>query len=170
MTTERAARIDPIERLNLTLSAGAVAAALALATPAFAVSLAVGALLEAANFRGLRRSAQFLFWGEIPGAGPWVAVYGLRFGLLVVGIGAALYFGADPIGLVIGLSLIMPAAVVEAWRTRPAVDPSAPCLPPDDPAWERWNAWLARERTPGEEEEGEDAAADARGGTGERRR
>jgi hypothetical protein len=145
--------IDPIERTNLTLSAGAVAASLVLATPAFALSLAVGAALEAFNFRGLRRAAQFLFWGEIRGGGPWIGVYGLRFGLLVIGIGSALYFGADPVGLLIGLSLIMPAAVIEAWRARPQVDPDAPALAPDDEAWERWNPWLAREREPVEDEE-----------------
>ena len=82
-------------------------------------------------------------------------MYGLRFGLLLIGICPALYFGADPAGLLIGLSIIMPAAVVEAWRARPAVDPNAPTLPPDDPAWERWNPWLARER---DEYEAEDEA------------
>ena len=138
--------IDPIERMNLTLSAGAVAASLALASPLFALSVGVGALLEAVNFRGLRRAAQFLFWGEIRGGGAWTGVYGLRFGLMVIGIGAALSFGADPVGLLVGLSLIMPAALIEAWRTRPPVDPGAPALGPDDPAWERWNPWLARER------------------------
>jgi hypothetical protein len=145
--------IDPIERTNLTLSAGAVAASLALATPGFALSLAVGAALEAWNFRGLRRSAQFLFWGQIRGSGGWLGVYSLRMSLLVIGIGAALYLGAHPVGLLIGLSLIMPAAVIEAWRARPAVDPAAPALGQDDPSWERWNAWLAREREADEERE-----------------
>jgi hypothetical protein len=145
--------IDPIERTNLTLSAGAVAASFALASPGFAASLAFGALLEAWNFRGLRRSAQFLFWGEIHGSRGWLGVYALRMGLLVVGIGAALYFGAHPIGLLIGLSLIMPATVIEAWRARPRVDPTAPSLPESDPGWERWNPWLARERDPEEESE-----------------
>jgi len=145
--------IDPIERTNLTLSAGAVAASFALASPGFAASLAVGALLEAWNFRGLRRSAQFLFWGEIRGSRGWLGVYGLRMGLLVIGIGAALYFGANPVGLLIGLSLIMPATVIEAWRSRPSVDPTAPALAQDDPSWERWNPWLARERAADEERE-----------------
>jgi hypothetical protein len=140
--------VDPIERLNLTLAAGAVAASLVWASPLFALSLAVGAALEAFNFRSLLRSAQFLFWGEIRSGGGWVGVYGLRFGLLVIGIGSALYFGADPIGLLIGLSLIMPAAVLEAWRARPALDPNAAALDPDDPAWDRWDPWLAREREP----------------------
>ncbi len=146
-------RIDPIERMNLTLSAGAVAASLALATPAFALSLAVGALLETVNFRGLRRQAQFLFWGQIRSGGVWTGVFGLRFGVLVIGIVAALSFGADPLGLLMGLSLIMPAAVIEAWRTRPAVDPNAPALDPEDPAWDDWNSWLASEREPAEEED-----------------
>jgi hypothetical protein len=65
-----------------------------------------------------------------------------------------LYFGADPAGLLIGLSIVMPAAVIEAWRTRPAIDPTAPAIDPEDEAWERWNPWLARER---EENEAEDA-------------
>jgi hypothetical protein len=146
-------RIDPIERTNLTLSAGAVAASLALATPVFAASLAIGAALEAFNFHGLRRSAQFLFWGQIGSSGGWLGVYSLRMGVLVIGIGVALYLGADPVGLLIGLSLIMPAAVIEAWRARPPLDASAPALADDDPTWERWNPWLAREREDDEERE-----------------
>ena len=137
--------IDPIERWNIAISAGAVATSLAVATPAFATSLAVGAALEAANFRALRRSAQFLFWGVMPGQRAWAAVFGLRFVLLAIGIGAALYFGADAAGLVIGLSLVMPATIIEAWRSRPPIDPNAPRLAADDPSWDRWNPWLARE-------------------------
>jgi hypothetical protein len=147
--------IDPIERWNIAISAGAVAASLAVATPAFATSLAVGAALEAANFRAMRRSAQFLFWGVLPGQRAWSAVGGLRFLLLATGICAALYFGADAAGLLIGLSLIMPATVIEAWRSRPPVDPNAPRLDDDDPSWDRWNPWLAREtkvRDEGEEQ------------------
>jgi hypothetical protein len=146
-------KIDPIERMNLALSASAVAASAVLASPLFAASVAIGAALEAFNFRGLRRQSQFLFWGQIRSGGAWSGVYGLRFGLLVIGIGSALWFGADPAGLLIGLSIIMPAAVIEAWRTRPAVDPDAPALPPDDEAWERWNPWLAREQDVDEEED-----------------
>ena len=144
--------IDPIERTNLALGAGAFAACWWLATPAFALSLGFGALLEAANFRGLHRSAQFLFWGRIAGTRGWTAVFALRFLLLATGIGAALAFGAHPVGLVVGLSLVMPAAVLEAWRACPPLDPTAPALPFDDPEWERWDAWRAREREPVEEE------------------
>jgi hypothetical protein len=145
--------IDPIERTHLTLSAGAVAASLALATPLVAVSLATGAILEAVNFHGLRRSAQFLFWGEIAGGRGWSGVFALRFGLLVIGIGGALALGADPLGLIVGLSLIMPAAVFEAWRMRPPIDPTASALAPEDPAWDSWNPWLARERAQDEDDD-----------------
>jgi hypothetical protein len=150
-------QIDPIERLNLTLSASAVAASAALVSPAFAVSLAIGAALEAINFRGMRRSAQFLFWGEISGSGPWIGVYSLRYSILVIGIIAAIYFGAHPVGLLLGLSLIMPAAVIDAWMNRPQIDPDAEALDPEDPAWNRWNPWLAREIEPAEEEDDEEA-------------
>jgi hypothetical protein len=146
-------KIDPIERLNFTLSASAVAASFVLASPVFALSLAAGAALEAFNFRGLRNQAQLLFWGQIRSGGGWTGLYALRFLVLVTGIGAALWFGADPIGLLIGLSLIMPAAVIVAWRNRPAIDPDAPALAEDDPAWDRWNPWLASERDETEEED-----------------
>lgn len=145
--------LDPIQRMNLKISAGAVAVGLVLVSPLFAVSLAVGSLLEAVNFHGLRRSAQFLFWGEIAGGRGWSGVFALRFSLLALGIVSAIHFGADPVGLTIGLSLVMPAAIVEAWRARPPVDESAPALAEDDPSWDRWNPWLARERTADEEED-----------------
>jgi hypothetical protein len=142
--------IDPIERINLTLSAGAVATALAVASPSFAASVAVGALLEAWNFRGLRRSAEILLFGQIRASG-WLGVYSMRMGLLALGIGTAIYLGAHPVGVLVGLSLIVPACLIEAWRARAPVDPSAPSLTEDDPSWERWNPWLARESAADEE-------------------
>jgi len=138
-------KIDPIERMNLTLCAAATAAAFGLATPVFAASLAYGAALEAVNLHGLRRQAQRLLWGSHAG-GSWTGLYGLRFVFLVVGIGGAFAFGADPVGLLIGLSLVVPAVLIEAWRTRPAVNPDAPALDADDAAWDHWDPWLARER------------------------
>ncbi len=60
-------------------------------------------------------------------------------------VGLSLYAGAHPVGLLIGLSLIIPATLIAAWATRPAVDSEAAALDPDDPSWETWNPWLARE-------------------------
>jgi hypothetical protein len=144
--------IQPIERLNLAVSAGAAAASWWLVSPGFALSLGFGALLEAVNFRGLHQQAQLLFWGQIRSGGGWTGLYALRFGLLVIGIGGGLALGAHPVGLVIGLSLIMPTALWVAWRNRPAIDPDAPSLPFEDPEWDRWNAWLAREQDESEDD------------------
>ena len=44
------------------------------------------------------------------------------------------------------LLFVIPAAIIEAWRARPLIDASATGLAPDDPAWDRWNPWIARER------------------------
>ena len=145
--------VDAIERTNLALSAGAAAVSLALAGPGFTASVVAGAALEAVNFRGLRRSATAFFEGTLPGASAYRAVAGFRFLLLAVGVGASLALGAHPVGLVIGLSLIVPATVIEAWRHRPPVDPNAPALAADDPDWERWDAWRARERDADDEDE-----------------
>jgi hypothetical protein len=144
--------IDPMQRWNLTLTAGAAAASLALATPAFAAGVAIGGTIEAINFRALHRAAKRLFAGELAGAGGWSTTFGVRFLLLAVGIGAAIAVGAHPVGLLIGLSLIVPATLLEAWRTRPPVVEGLPALAPDDPSWDRWNPWLARERDDDDEE------------------
>jgi hypothetical protein len=144
-----------IERLNLTLSAGAVAATWWLVSPLFALSLGFGALLETVNFRGLQRQSQLLFFGGIRSGGAWTGLYGLRFGLLVIGIGGALALGAHPVGLLVGLSLVMPVSIWVAWRHRPPVDPDAPALDADDPAWELWNPWTARERAPVDDDDDE---------------
>ena len=132
-----------VERLNLTLSAGAVAASLAFSSPLFAGSLAAGAALEALNFRTLHGAARRFFAGELGGPGLWLGVFALRLGLLGAAIAFALTAGLEPIPLVIGLSLVMPAVVIDAWRNRPAITPQPdyPVPPPDDPAWDRFSVW-----------------------------
>lgn len=141
--------MERVERQNLAVSAGAAAAGYALVSPAFAAGLAAGALIEALNFRHLLRSGRKLFAGDNLA---WGAGYGLRFGFLGVAMATALWLGAHPIGLVAGLSVILPLVVIEAWRTRPPVQPDAPALAPDDPAWDQWNPWLARERDDDDED------------------
>jgi hypothetical protein len=142
------AALSTVQRTNLTLSAGAVAASFVFVSPLFAVSMAVGAVIEAINFDGLRRSALFLFSGDIQGSRKWLIVFALRFSILAVVIFGAMYFGAHPVGLVIGLSMMVPAVIIEAWRARPKIDPNAPTLAEDDPTWDLWDPWLARERDP----------------------
>jgi hypothetical protein len=65
----------------------------------------------------------------------------------------ALRVGVHPAGLLVGLSLIIPAALLAAWRARPPIVPDAPAIAPDDGEWKRWNPWLARERAPDDEED-----------------
>jgi len=140
-------RLERVERVNLGLSAGAVAASFALATPHFASSLAAGALLEALNLGALYRGAVRFFAGEIGGAGPWLGLYATRFTLLAVGILLVLRAGAHPVALVVGLSLSMPAVLIDAWLHRPPrlEHELRPPPAPDDPSWERFSVWRARE-------------------------
>src|SRR4029453_9540077 len=105
--------------LNLGVGAGASALSFALVSPRFAAGLALGAILEAANFRSFWRSWERIFFAGAPGPGLWVAGFGLRFALLAAVIFLALRAGVHPIGLVVGLSLIVPATLLAAWRARP---------------------------------------------------
>ncbi len=144
-------KLDPIERVGIALSAGSVGAAYALASPRFATGLAVGVALEAVNLRVQVRTARMFFaGGGAVGAGGWMAGFGIRFGLLAIAIIAALELGADPLGLLVGISLSMPAVVFWAWRNRPAVieQAAAPALAADDPSWDDWNVWQGKELPP----------------------
>ena len=131
---------ERVERLNLAVSAGAAAASFALVSPHFALSLAAGALFETYNYRQLVRGTKAMFEGTARGAS------GFRFALVLAFIALAIWLGAHPVGLLVGISIIMPIMVLEAWRNRPAIDGAAPALDPEDPSWDRWNPWLARER------------------------
>lgn len=147
-------KFHPAERLNMGISAGAVVAAFTIGSTHFATSLALGAALETLNLRFLHGAGEALFAGEVAGGGPWVGVLGLRLSLLCGGIAAAMWAGADPIGLVLGLSIAMPATVVAAFWNRPAVgEHELEAVPaPDDPSWDQYSVWRAGERVPHEEE------------------
>jgi hypothetical protein len=84
-----------------------------------------------------------------------VAALGLRLVLLALVLAVALRAGVDAAGLLLGLSLIVPATVLAAWQARPRVVPDAPALRPDDPAWDLADPWLARERSPRDPDEEE---------------
>jgi len=111
--------LHPMERMNLLLSTGAVATALVFASPRFAGSVAVGAALEAVNFHALCTAATHLFSGNLSSARLWVALYGARLIILLSGLGVSLAAGADPLGLLLGVSLVVPAVLIVAWRTPP---------------------------------------------------
>jgi hypothetical protein len=145
--------LDPLERLNLGFSAGAVAVSALVATPAFVASCALGAALEAVNFRALRATSTRLLSGQLQGAPAWTAILGMRLSMLFVSMGVALAAGAHPIGLLLGVSMVVPAVLVGAWVLRPSVDPNAPALAPDDPEWDQWDAWRAAPRRSREDEE-----------------
>ena len=141
-----------VERLNLALSAGFTAAGLALVSPHFALSLAAGAAFETFNYHQLLRSTRAMFEGR-------AAVGAFRFVFALLFVAGAIGLGAHPVGLLLGVSLIIPIMVVEAWRNRPAIVPDAPVLSPDDPSWDRWNPWLARERDDASDDRDEEGAA-----------
>lgn len=145
--------LDAVERTNAALALGLLVVAALSSSPRFTGSLAAGVLISAVNYRALRRAVDRLFAGELPSGRAWTAGYGLRFFFVGAAMLAALYTGADPIGLVIGLSTVVPAVVIAAWRFPPASFPSPEAPPPDDPSWDRWDPWRAREREEPEEDD-----------------
>jgi hypothetical protein len=145
-----------VMRWNLAFSASACAASWALVSPRFAASLAVGAMLEMLNFRAMWGHAEFALLDRGSATLGAMGAFGLRFVLLGVALYVALGVGAHPVGLVLGLSLMVPAVILSAWQNRPLPSSAASdSLAPDDPAWDDWNPWLARERDALEDEEEE---------------
>ena len=144
-----------IERTNLAFCAGALAASFALGSPHFALSLLLGALLASVNLRALWRYSEIVLGVGKASEGSRLPAFGfgVRFTVMGAVLWVAISAGAHPVGLLLGLSLIVPAIVTAAWRNRPAVLEGLPALPPDDPEWDIWNPWLARERDPGEDDE-----------------
>ena len=146
-TREAAEGMGRATQMNLALSAGAAAAGYALVSPVFALSVAAGAAAETMSYAHLLRSTHRMFEGR-GGSG-----YGLRFLFLAVFLAMAIWAGAHPVGLLIGVSLMIPVVVIQAWRNRPPIDPHAPALHADDPEWDQWNPWFAGERKPREDED-----------------
>ena len=138
---------------SLAFSAGAAAASWALVSPRFAGSLALGAALEAVNFRALFGHWRSALLGSQGKGLAAFGSFGLRFLLLGFAVWAALALGAHPVGLLLGLSLVVPGVVLAAWHARPLPSPDAPVLDADDPSWDAWNPWLAHERDPGADED-----------------
>ena len=105
--------------MNLTLSTGGVAAVLAFAPSGFASSYALGVALEAVNFRALVACSARLFSGELEGGRPWAVLMAMRLFVLCSALAVALWGGAHPLGLLAGVSTVVPAIAVAAWIQRP---------------------------------------------------
>ena len=145
--------LDSIERLNLIFAAVVIGGSAVLGSGVVTAGVAAGTAIVQVNYRALRRYAERLFGHEVVGGRLWTAGYALRFLFVGAALAAAIWAGAHPVGLVIGLSTIVPAAVLGAWRARPVAGPASEVPPPDDASWDRWNAWLARERDDDEGDE-----------------
>ncbi|MDD9827683.1 MAG: ATP synthase subunit I [Deltaproteobacteria bacterium] len=119
-------RMAAVQRLHLFLAAGVALLAL-FGGGGFALAVLLGAALQALNFRALYRFSTRIVL-RAGGAAPAVALLGfaLRLALLGVAIVLSLRAGANPLGLLLGLSLLAPAMVAAAWRARPAPMASQP--------------------------------------------
>jgi len=141
-------KLDPVERVSLAVTLSSIGAAYAFAPPRFAVGLAVGAAIEAVNLRVQVRAARRFFESEAGRtAASWMSGFGVRFGLMACAILLAVEYGVDPLGLLAGLLLALPGVFIWAWKNRPPLVemPVEPALAVDDPSWDRWSVWRARE-------------------------
>jgi len=136
---------------HLAFTAAAGLAAFALATPKFALSLLLGAALQTLNFRGLFALAQHAFAQQARAA----SGFALRLPLFGVLVFVAIRAGVDPGGLLCGITTLVPAVIAAAWqaRPRPVAASELPALAPEDPSWDEWSPWLARERETKREED-----------------
>ena len=141
-----------LQKLNLTLSAGGIAASALLVGPAFTAAYALGAALEAVNLRALCACASRMLSGQLADSRGWLVLLGMRLTLLFAAMGVALLAGAHPLGLLLGVSTVVPAVLIGAWWLAPPIDPNAPALPADDPAWDHWSVWRADVVEPDDEE------------------
>ena len=134
------------------ITASAAAVGFVAASPRFALSLLLGAALQTLNFRGLFSLAHRAFVLESRAA----SGLALRLPLFGALLFLAIRVGVDAAGLLVGITTLVPAVVIAAWQARPrdAADVSAlPAPAPDDPSWDQYSPWLAREREIGREED-----------------
>ena len=125
-------------------TAGAGLAAFAFAPPKFALSLLLGSALQTLNFRalyGLARNALAMNGRAASG-------FALRLPLYGALVFVAIQAGVDAAGLLCGITTLVPAVAIAAWQSRPQPVPASelPSLAPEDPSWDHYSLWLARER------------------------
>lgn len=134
------------------ISAAAALLAFALATPTFALSLLLGSALQTLNFRGLFGLAQSALAQQARAA----SGFALRLPLFGALVFVAIRAGIDAAGLLAGITTLVPAVLIAAWQARPRdfADVGAlPALAPEDPSWDQYSLWLARERESEREED-----------------
>jgi hypothetical protein len=134
------------------ITATAALAAFAIATPKCALGVLLGAALQTLNFRGLFGLARASFDLHARAA----SGFALRLPLFGALVFVAIKVGVDAAGLLAGVTTLVPAVVIAAWQARPrdVADLDAlPALTPDDPSWDQYSPWLAREREIVREEE-----------------
>lgn len=112
-----------IELVNVALVLAAAALAYFLWTPQVAVGMILGGALSAASFRVIAVVMKAIFAKGSTSFWP-VATFWIKYSAMMAAVGAlVLIYRVDVIGLLIGLSLLLPAIVVEA-VLRMALDPS----------------------------------------------
>lgn len=131
----------PFASSYIAVSLAAYVLAAAFATAYFAWSLLLGIMLEWVNFVFLRRSCRRVLSGSSSGL---IGNFGVRFVLLAVVVGLALSLGCHPIGLLVGLSVVVPSGIIAAWRVRPL--PLSSNINSEEYDWDNWDPWRAQER------------------------
>lgn len=141
-----------VQGYNAAFCALAALLALLFMSPAFAGAIVLGTVLGAANLRALWRHSEHVFFQTEGPRAPVALAFVFRFLLLGAALWLALSAGVNAIGVLIGLSILVPSIVIAAWRKRPPIMEGLPAMPADDPDWDLWNPWMAREGTPGEDD------------------
>ena len=144
-----------VQGMNLLLSAGATAAGYVAVSPRFAGGVMAGAVVESVNLRAMWRFSERAIFDQGGGSAIAAGAFGVRFVVMGAVIFALLSAGMHPVGLLVGLSMVIPSVVTAAWLSRPAPSDAAPLAPTDDAAFDDWNPWLAREVDRDDEDEEE---------------
>lgn len=107
-----------IERIHLLIALGVVLLSWLLVSRDFFWGIGAGAVLGVLNLRMLMGCSRRLFAGLLGGGTRWALLFGFRFVFFAAAIGFAIASGIDPMGILIGFSTIVPAAIAGAWAER----------------------------------------------------
>lgn len=124
--------IHPIERLAAALVVLATIAASLLASPRFALGVALGGLLSVLNFWALRTVLRGLMRAQHPPKQAGLALLlMLKFALMGVAIFLLInYAPLDASGLLVGVSIVVLAILIEGFRIAARGTNSSPAVSP----------------------------------------